>query len=373
MGGAFVAVGDDGVALGDVVFGVVGGDIGVVDIGRVGKVDNEGRDAGILGRGIGWIAAEEGWTSVQAKVLEGGDRGDAGESGVVLDGLEGAAVSGLQGGAVRPAGGGVFSGPGLVRVSRGVNSEDNVDMAFRLDQRVEGNVLVVLASINESELGRVMVGVGCVVPLVEWVWVVCNVVVVFADTLEHSCKNRLKGTLERAARLCAVQHKQAFVKERAAGAHDEATGIEASDTLVVVVGSTSREVGAEVLHGSKTVHSRIVRSHLPGVELVDSRVGGNQKLTRSSAIGDDERHRRLCILEPLLGGDARESIFRATIGGVDKLVGESTSPVVGERGVVASTVLILDRISNGNIVSYRVENLNRSCFGALENRVLELP
>ena len=100
MGGSLVTVCDDGVALGDIVGGVEGGDVGVVDVGRVGEVDDERWDV-VAGGEIGGVAAEEGRAGVEAEVLEGCDGGDGREAGGVLDVFEGAAVGCLEGGAGR--------------------------------------------------------------------------------------------------------------------------------------------------------------------------------------------------------------------------------------------------------------------------------
>jgi hypothetical protein len=98
--GALVAVRDERIALGDVVRGVEGADVGVVDVGRVGQVDDERGDVCSRGEVCG-VAAEEGWAGVEAEVLEGGYGGDGGEAGCVLDVGEGAAVGCLEGGAGR--------------------------------------------------------------------------------------------------------------------------------------------------------------------------------------------------------------------------------------------------------------------------------
>lgn len=148
--GGVVAVEDDGVALGDVVGRVEGADVGVVDVGRVGEVDDQRRDVGGVGEVAG-VAAEEGRAGVQPKVGEGGYAGNAGEGGVVLDGVEGAPVGGFEGCAIGPSGTRVGSRPCIVCISGGVDGEDYVDGALRLDERVEGNVLEVLVELLVSE------------------------------------------------------------------------------------------------------------------------------------------------------------------------------------------------------------------------------
>jgi len=72
LSGSFVAVCDNGVALGDVVRRVEGADVGVVDVGGVGQVDDERRDV-FAGGEVAGVAAEEGRPGVQTKVLEGCD------------------------------------------------------------------------------------------------------------------------------------------------------------------------------------------------------------------------------------------------------------------------------------------------------------
>ena len=174
-GGDGVAVGDDGVALAGVVAGVEGGDVGVVDVGRVGDVDDERGGGG----GVGGVAAEEGRAGVEAEVDEGVLVRDGGEGGAVGDtgGVEGALVGGDEGGAVRPVVG---------RVGGGVDGEDDVDGAGGLDEWVEGDVLQVFAAVDKGEGGGLGDDGGTVVEAEEGVGGVGgDVVVVIADIGEE--------------------------------------------------------------------------------------------------------------------------------------------------------------------------------------------
>ena len=87
-GGDVVAVGDDGVALRVVLFGVYGGVVGGVEVGAVGEVDAAG--AGAAGADgvavVGGVAAEEGGGGAEAEVDEGLLGGDGGEGRAVHDG-----------------------------------------------------------------------------------------------------------------------------------------------------------------------------------------------------------------------------------------------------------------------------------------------
>lgn len=152
-GGSVETVSHDSVALGDGVGGLEGGDVAHGGVGAVGEVDDEGRDGGPRGEVRG-VAAEEGGLAVEAEVDKGVGVGHGGEGGAVGDGGQGALVGGAQRRTVGPVEG---------RVGRAVDGEDDVDGALGLDERVEGDVLQILAAVDEGELAgggtRVAAGV----------------------------------------------------------------------------------------------------------------------------------------------------------------------------------------------------------------------
>ena len=274
---------------------------------------------------------------------------------------------------VRPACSRVCCRPGLVGIGGRINSEDHVNHALGLDKRVERNVLVVLATIDESELPALGVGVGVVVVVVEGIGVVRDVVLILAQLFEDRQQSGLQSVLERTTAVGVVEQKQALVKERTAGAHDETGAVESSDTFVVVDGRAGGEVGTQILERSEAVDCGIVRAHLPRVEFVDSRVGRDQNLARSSAVSDNERQGSISFCEPILLSDAGEGIFRPAVAGVDQLIRQRTSPVVGEGCVVTGVFLVRDRISDVRIVTYAIENLERALVRPFKDGVLELP
>jgi len=174
-GGDVVAVLHDGVALRVVVGGIKSGDVGVVDVGGVGDVDDQRGGAGH----VGGVAAEEGGAGVEAEVDEGVGVRDVGEGGAVLDagGVDAALVGGDEAGAV---------GPAVFGVGGGVDGEDDVDGAVRLDERVQGDVLQVLAAVDEEERACFRGFTRCVVVVVEGVrGVGGDVVVVVGDCAEE--------------------------------------------------------------------------------------------------------------------------------------------------------------------------------------------
>ena len=200
-----MAVGDDGVALADIVAGVEGGDVGVVDVGRVGEVDDErgGR------RGVGGVAAEEGGAGVEAEVDEGVGVRDGGEGGAVGDagGVEGALVRRDEGGAVRPVVG---------RVGGGVDGEDDVDGAGGLEEGMQRDVLQVFAAVDEGEGGGLGDVGGAVVEAEEGVGRVGgDVVVVFADGGEEVGEHRFEGGGDAGG----VEVEEEAVEEGGGGAH----------------------------------------------------------------------------------------------------------------------------------------------------------
>ena len=169
-GGDGVAVLYDGVAHGGLIAEVEGRHVGVEDVGRVGDVDDErGR-----GGGVGGVAAEEGRAAVEPEVDEGVGVRDGGEGGAVGDWEEAALVGGDEGGAVGPVG----------HVSAGVDGEDHVYAPERLDQWLQGDVLEILAAVNQRQsagagtdrIAKTEEGVGAVVG---------NVVVVAAKAGEN--------------------------------------------------------------------------------------------------------------------------------------------------------------------------------------------
>ena len=153
--------------------------------------------------------------------------------------------------------------------------------------------------------------------VVEGVRVVGDVVLILAQLFEDGQQGGLQGVLEGTTAVRVVEQQQALVKERAAGAHDETGAVESSDALVVVDRVASAVVGSQVLEGCETVDGRVVRAHLPRVEFVDSGVGRDQDLARSSAVGNNERQGSISICEPVLLSNAREGVFRSAVAGVD--------------------------------------------------------
>lgn len=103
-GGDVVAVFDDEIAFGGVVGGVEGRDVGLVDVGSVGDVDDQGGWA----CGIGGVATEETGAFVESEVDECVLAGDRGECGSVCNGFVlGTLVGCNEGCSVGPEVGGV--------------------------------------------------------------------------------------------------------------------------------------------------------------------------------------------------------------------------------------------------------------------------
>jgi len=110
-------------------------------VGCVGDVHDERGGASDVTR----VAAEEGWAGVEAEVDEGVLVGNGGEGGAVLDSVVQRAFVGCdERGTIRP----------VVDVGGRIDGEDHIDFTLRLDERVQGDVLSVLATIGESQLLR---------------------------------------------------------------------------------------------------------------------------------------------------------------------------------------------------------------------------
>lgn len=120
------------------------GDVGIGNIRSVGEVDDQRRRAA-RARGVGAVASKEGGPGVETLVNECVLVGNGGECGAVGNarGVQVALVGGNQSGTVRP---------GVVGVSRGIDGENNIDMSLGLDQRVQRNVLEILAAIHDVQL-----------------------------------------------------------------------------------------------------------------------------------------------------------------------------------------------------------------------------
>lgn len=132
------------------------------------------------------IAAEEGWAVVKSKRYEGVLTGNIGKGGLVHDVCISTLVSHDQGGAVRPTLGQVLV---FDRICRRVNREDDVDVAHRLNARIERNILQIFAPINKSQSCVVRAWIGVVVETVGWVrGIVRNVVVVLTNSAYNAGK-----------------------------------------------------------------------------------------------------------------------------------------------------------------------------------------
>ncbi|KAI9155095.1 hypothetical protein HJFPF1_07663 [Paramyrothecium foliicola] len=312
LGGDGPAVLDDGVALALVDGHLEGGDVGGVEVGVVGDVDDE---RGGLG-GVCDVAAEEDGPRVEAKVEESVLAGDGGEAG------------GDGRGAV---------GPARLGVGGRVDGEDDVDLAVRVDKRVVRDVLQVLAAVDEGQALRVGGGVVVRVEAPEGVGgPVGNVVVVVAQGAQDArdgVDDEVGDALGDVGAVGLLQVQDDLVEEGARGAEDEADVVEAGDARLVVGQLAAVEARADVLEGHVAVQ---------GGELEDGRVDGEELLAGIAGEGDDEGQRGAAVAEVVVVGDGGEGDAGPAVGGVDELVGEHAAPVVGDGALVAGVVLALD-------------------------------
>lgn len=112
----------------------------MVGVRSIGDVHDERRGSSL----IGTITAKERRAGAETQVDEGVLVRNRREGGAVADtaAVQAALVGCDQGGAVWPV---------IVSVGGGVNSEDDIDMALGLDKRVQGNVLSILAAIDDIQ------------------------------------------------------------------------------------------------------------------------------------------------------------------------------------------------------------------------------
>lgn len=326
------AVGDNGVALVQLVRHLERRHVGVELVGVVGQVDNQRR----LARHVGRVAAEEDGLGVESQVEERVLAGHVGEAGAVGDLVNGSLVRGNRRRAV---------GPVVVGVGRRVDREDDVDLALLQEVRVVGDVLVVLATVHQRQSAVVGRWVALGVPSLERVGrPVGNVVVVVAkhsqdagEDLDDEIGNALGYVL--ALVVLEIQHD--LVEERTGGAHDIAGIVEANNARLVLGQRAVVELGADVLERHVTVESRVGRAQLPGVEVEDGRVARDDGLARRAAVCHKERKRRLRILKVRVFRNGGERKAGAAVGGIDELVREHAAPVVGDGPIKASILLVV--------------------------------
>jgi hypothetical protein len=99
------------------------------------------------------------------------------------------------------------------------------------------------------------------------------------------------------------------------------------------------------------VDGRVRRAKLPGRELIDGRVDRNELLIRPTSDSKDEGEGSSSILELLIIGNGGEGHAGATVGGVDELVRQHTTPVVGDGALVTGLVLVANRVEDVVVVA----------------------
>lgn len=145
MGGDVVTVFNNQIALCNGVGEVECGHVGVNYVGCVWYINNERGVLSIAGD-VSGITTKEGWSSVEPKVDKGVLVRNRWESSSILDRCVcGALIGCNQRSTVWP----------VVRgIGRRVNSKNDIYFTLRLNQWVQRDVLSVLTTIDQGELGR---------------------------------------------------------------------------------------------------------------------------------------------------------------------------------------------------------------------------
>lgn len=254
------------------------------DVRRVRDVDDEWSEGG----GVLGVAAEEGWARVEAEVDEGVYVGNGGEGGAVADGgVEGALVGGDEGGAV---------GPEVLGVSARIDGKNDVYSANGLDERVQRDVLEILAAVHEGEFRDIGVAVRGGVVMPEGVGgVLRDVVVILSDVFEDGSQD-----LSEQVRRRAVDAEDELVEERGGGAKDVAGVVEATHARGGGGENAAVEFGTEVAGWRETIGGWVPGAHLEGVEFVDCGVEGDDYVAWRAAVGDDNGEGHLSVQEVVL-------------------------------------------------------------------------
>lgn len=249
-----------------------------------------------------------------------------------------------------------------------VDGEDDVDVAVGR-KRTEGNVLTVLAAVDEGQLTRCGNGHQARVEASEGVGRIDgNIIAVLGEALGDVDESIVDHPGEVGTR--GEVAKEELVEEGARGAHDEAELVEAGDADIVVGDGAGGAGGDKEVGGREGEEGRVPAAHLEGVELEGGRVDGDDLGARGPAVRDDDGERRLPVVEGRRGG---ESVGRPAVLGVDELEAERLAPVVGEGRLETRTPLrchlLLDRIP----VLCLVEDGEATGIRPVEDGVLEGP
>ena len=329
------------------------------DIRRVREVDYQRRDGG----GVGAVAAKEGGAVVETEVDKAVGVRHGGEGGAVGDagGVEAALVGGDEGCAV---------GPEIGGVGGRVDGENDVDVALRLDLRVQRDVLQILASVDEGQTARLRGRRGGVVETVKGVGgVVCNVVAVAVDALEDK-GDKVLGYI---GNVLIFDLDQELVEQRGGSAHDVACAVEAANARVGVIKDTAGEVGTQVLKGREAKGCGIPGAKLKRVEFVYRGVDRHNHIPRCSSISHQYGIWRVRIDEAVGLRNRGPRVIDPSIGGIDQLKRQCSAPVVRERGIVSGVLLVAHLVLNRFEIICTIKQLHRAPIRSFEYRVFKPP
>lgn len=375
-----LTVKDEEIPVGVVVRRVMKGrHVGVEDVRRVGEVDDQGSDITGAAGGVGAVAAKEGGSFVEAHVDKGVGVRDGREGSTVGNArrVQGTLVGGNQRSTVRP---------GAVGVSGRVNGKDDIHVSLGLDQRVQRDVLEILTTVHDIKLPVGGVRGRVVAPSVEGVGGVDGDIV---RVLTNVAQDVGKDILEPARQRGAVDIQEELVEQTGGGTHDEAAIVKSADAGLVVRQASTHEAGTQVLGRDKTEDGGVEGAEFPRVDFKHRGVAADDQLTWITTICHQDGQRHVTLLEVVGQGDGRPSLARASLGVIDKLVGQSTAPtfvsnllwrkgmehlpVVRNRSREASIRLGRDFIVDILPVADGIKELNTTGVRSLQNRVFKLP
>lgn len=137
-------------------------------------------------------------------------------------------------------------------------------MPFRLDQRVQRNVLKIFPSVDQVQLLLVGDDTGILGVIVERVDVQCNVLIMVAHVLQDLGEDGF----QKAGEAGRVDVEQELVEQGGRRSKDIAGIIVSAHTTLVVRHDSSVELGAQKLQRRKSVDCRVERAEFPRVELI---------------------------------------------------------------------------------------------------------
>lgn len=322
--------------------------IAIVHVGMVGQPHHQRGDGAAVRGKVGRVAPEKGRARVEAQVAHGvlvGHGGEGQRPGEIC--LLRALVARHERGAV---------GPAVLCIRRGVVRKNHVDGAVRVEVRMEGYVLRVLAAVDEVQRHAVGVAVRRRVEAAKGVGRPLGDVVGRVRQRRNELGGSGNGKVGHVAGnvlfVVVLEQGNGLGVDGRGGAHDEAGIVESRHAAVVVGDVAIVKDGADVAERHPACEHGVGRAELPGGKLVDGRVGGGYGVPGvCPAVGEQKGHGRLACGKGRVVGDGAPGVARSAIGDVDHLVGKHSPKVVGGGDVKVGACFALYIIKDLGVVA----------------------